>query len=66
MKYNVKLEFWKYIDDIEAANEEEAIKNALIQITNDPLDFFTAEDDVANTILNNFEDSSYATEVEDE
>lgn len=40
MKYNVKLEFWKYVDDIEAANEEEAIKNALIQITNDPLDFF--------------------------
>ena len=65
MKYNVELEFWRYMDDIEADSEEEAIKNALIRLTNDPNDYFTAEDEIANRILDNFNDYSNATEVEE-
>ena len=65
MKYNVELEFWRYMDDIEADSEEEAIKNALIRLTNDPNDYFTAEDEIANRILDNFNDYSNATVVEE-
>ena len=63
MKYEVHLEFWKILD-VEADNEEDAIKNALIKATNNEYDFFTAEDEYANVILDNFENSSYATEVD--
>lgn len=38
-KYNVELEFWKFVYDVEAENEQEAIKNALIKLTNNPEDF---------------------------
>ena len=31
-KYNVELEFWEFVDNIEAENEQEAIKNALIKL----------------------------------
>ena len=65
-KYNVKLDFWEFVDDIEAENEQEAIKNALIKLTNNPDDFFTAEDEIANAILDNFENSSSADEVDDD
>jgi hypothetical protein len=65
MKYNVKLEFTRYVDDIEAESEEDAIKQALIQVTNDPSDFFTAEDEIANKIQDNFFDCSYASLVEE-
>lgn len=65
MKYNVELEFHRYVDDIEADNEEDAIKQALIKLTNNPQDFFTAEDEYANIILNNFNDYSTATEVDE-
>ena len=65
MKYNVELEFYRYVDDIEADSEEDAIKQALIKLTNNPQDFFTAEDEYANIILNNFNDYSTATEVEE-
>ena len=65
MKYNVELEFWRYMDDIEADSEEEAIKNALIRLTNDPNDYFTAEDEIANRILDNFNNYSNATEEEE-
>lgn len=65
MKYNVELEFHRYVDDIEADNEEDAIKQALIKLTNNPQDFFTAEDEYANIILNNFNNYSTVTE-EDE
>ena len=50
----------------EAENEQEAIKNALIKLTNNPEDFFTAPDEIANTILDNFKNSSSADEVEDD
>lgn len=63
-KYNVQLEFWANIDDIEAESEEDAIKNALIELTNDPHNYFVAEDEIANKILDNFHDSSSASEVE--
>ena len=65
-KYNVKLDFWEFVDDVEAENEQEAIKNALIKLTNNPNDFFTAEDEIANAILDNFENSSSADEVDDD
>lgn len=65
-KYNVKLDFWEFVDNVEAENEQEAIKNALIKLTNNPNDFFTAEDEIANAILDNFENSSSADEVEDD
>lgn len=65
MKYNVELEFCRYVDDIEADSEEDAIKQALIKLTNNPQDFFTAEDEYANIILNNFNNYSTATEVEE-
>ena len=65
MKYNVELEFYRYVDDIEADSEEDAIKQALIKLTNNPQDFFTAEDEYANIILNNFNDYSTATEVDE-
>ena len=65
MKYNVELEFHRYVDDIEADSEEDAIKQALIKLTNNPQDFFTAEDEYANIILNNFNDYSTATEVDE-
>lgn len=65
-KYNVKLDFWEFVYDVEAENEQEAIKNALIRLTNNPEDFFTAPDEIANTILDNFENSSSADEVEDD
>ena len=65
-KYNVKLDFWEFVYDVEAENEQEAIKNALIRLTNNPEDFFTASDEIANTILDNFENSSSADEVEDD
>lgn len=65
-KYNVKLDFWEFVDDVEAENEQEAIKNALIKLTNNPDDFFTAEDEIANAILDNFENSSSADEVDDD
>lgn len=65
-KYNVELEFWKFVDGVEAENGQEAIKNALIKLTNNPEDFFTAPDEIANTILDNFENSSSADEVENE
>ena len=65
-KYNVKLDFWEFVYDVEAENEQEAIKNALIKLTNNPDDFFTAEDEIANAILDNFENSSSADEVDDD
>ena len=65
-KYNVKLDFWEFVYDVEAENEQEAIKNALIKLTNNSEDFFTAPDEIANTILDNFENSSSADEVEDD
>jgi len=65
MKYNVELEFYRYVDDIEADSEEDAIKQALIKLTNNPQDFFTAEDEYANLILNNFNNYSTATEVDE-
>lgn len=65
MKYNVDLEFKAYDIQVEADNEEDAIKQALIKLTNDPQDFFTAEDEYANIILNNFNNYSTATK-EDE
>lgn len=51
MKYNVELEFYRYVDDIEADREEDAIKQALIKLTNNPQYFFTAEDEYANLML---------------
>ena len=65
MKYNVDLEFTAYDIQVEADNEEDAIKQALIKLTNNPQDFFTAEDEYANIILNNFNDYSTATEVDE-
>ncbi len=65
MKYNVDLEFTAYDIEVEADNEQDAIKQALIKLTNNPQDFFTAEDEYANIILNNFNDYSTVTE-EDE
>lgn len=65
MKYNVELEFYRYVEDIEADSEEDAIKQALIKLTNNPQDFFTAEDEYANLILNNFNNYSTATEVDE-
>lgn len=61
-KYNVNLEFWANLEDIEAENEQEAIKNALIKLTNNPYDYFTAEDEIANKILDNFYNNSSARE----
>ena len=66
MKYNVDLDFGTCIDDIEAESEEDAIRQALIKITNNPNDFFTAEDHYANVILENFNNYSYATLMEEE
>ena len=63
MKYNVDLEFTAYGIQVEADSEEDAIKQALIKLTNNPQDFFTAEDEYANIILSNFNDYSTATEV---
>lgn len=40
MKYNVDLEFTAYDIQVEADNEEDAIKQALIKLTNNPQDFF--------------------------
>jgi len=65
MKYNVDLEFTAYDIEVEADNEQDAIKQALIKLTNNPQDFFTAEDEYANIILNNFNDYSTATEVDE-
>ena len=58
-KYNVELKFWEFVDNVEAENEQEAIKNALIKLTNNPEDFFTAPDEIANTILDNFENGKH-------
>lgn len=58
MKYNVDLEFTSYGHVVEADSGEEAIRRALIQLTNNPYDFFTAEDEIANKILTNFNDYS--------
>ena len=66
MKYNVDLEFTAYDIQVEADNEEDAIKQALIELTNNPQDFFTAEDEYANIILNNFNNYSTATEEEED
>lgn len=65
MKYNVDLEFKAYDIQVEADNEEDAIKQALIKLTDNPQDFFTAEDEYANIILNNFNNYSTVTK-EDE
>ena len=65
MKYNVDLEFTAYNIQVDADNEQDAIKQALIKLTNNPQDFFTAEDEYANIILNNFNDYSTATEVDE-
>lgn len=66
MKYNVNLEFTAYDIQVEADNEEDAIEQALIKLTNNPQDFFTAEDEYANIILNNFNNYSTATEEEED
>lgn len=66
MRYSVKLELVRYVDEVEADSPEEAIRNALIQVTNDPNDFFTAEDEIANKIQTNFNDCSYATLIEED
>lgn len=65
MKYSVDLEFTAYDIQVDAESEEDAIKQALIKLTNNPQDFFTAEDEYANIILNNFNDYSTATEVDE-
>lgn len=66
MKYSVDLEFTAYNIEVDAENEEDAIRQALIRLTNNPQDFFTAEDEYANIILNNFNDYSTATLMEEE
>lgn len=66
MKYNVDLEFTAYDIEVDADNEEDAIRQALIQLTNNPNDFFTAEDEYANIIESNFNNYSTATLMEEE
>ena len=58
MKYRVDLEFTSYGHEVEADSGDEAVMKALIQLTNNPYDFFTAEDEIANKILANFNDYS--------
>lgn len=65
-KYNVDLEFTAYDIEVEADNEQDAIRQALIKLTNNPYDFFTAEDHYADIILNNFNDLSDVKLVEED
>lgn len=65
-KYNVDLKFTAYDIEVEADSEEDAIKQALIKLTNNPYDYFTAEDEIANIILNNFDDFSDVELVEED
>ena len=65
MKYKVELEFSGFAE-VEADSKEDAIMKALIKATNDPYDYFTAEDEVANKILANFDNYSYAEEIEED
>lgn len=62
MKYTVTLEFWKCLD-IEADSEEEAIEKAKIKATNNPDDYFTEEDEIANFISEMFNENHSAEEV---
>jgi len=55
MKFRVSLEYVKYLE-VEADNEQEAIRKATIIATNDSNDFFTAEDEIANRLSERFVD----------
>ena len=56
MKYNVYLEYWKNIE-VEAETEEKALYKAQIELTNDPFDYFSGEDDVASLLAERFNEN---------
>lgn len=64
-KWNVKIDLWEYIDDVEAESEQEAIRNALYNILDDPYDYFTDTNKIVEKLLDfSLQNSCYAEEVE--
>lgn len=64
-KWNVKIDLWEYVDNVEAETEQEAIKNALYNILDDPQDYFTDTDKLVEKLLEfSLQNSCYAEERE--
>ena len=64
-KWNVKIDFWEYVDNIEADTEQEAIKTALYNAIDNPYDYFTDTNKIVDTILSYLNNSCYAEPMED-
>ena len=66
-KYNVKIDLWEYVDNVEADSEQEAIKNALYNILDNPYDYFTDTNKIVEQLLEfSLNNSCYAELQEDE
>ena len=66
-KWNVKIDLWEFIDDVEAENEQEAIRTALYKIIDDPYDYFTDTNKIVDKLLNfRLNNSCYAEEQDEE
>lgn len=66
-KWNVKIDLWEFVDNIEAENEQEAIKNALYELLDEPNDYFTDTNKLVEKLLYfSMNNSCYAEEVEND
>lgn len=65
-KYNVDLKFVRHNVEVEAESEQEAIMEAIIKVTNNPYDFFTARDEYTKVLINNFDEYHDVELIEDE
>ena len=66
-KWNVKIDLWEYVDNIEAENEQEAIKKALYELLDEPNDYFTDTNKLVDKLLYfSMNNSCYAEEDEND
>lgn len=65
-KWNVKIDLWEYVDNVEAENEYEAIKTALYNLIDDPNDYFTDTNKIVDTLLSYLNNSCYAEEQDND
>ena len=65
-KWNVKIDLWEYVDDVEAENEYEAIKAALYNLIDNPNDYLTDTNKIVDTLLSYLNNSCYAEEQDND
>ncbi len=65
-KWNVKIDLWEFVDDVEAESEYEAIKTALYNLIDNPNDYLTDTNKIVDTLLGYLNNSCYAEEQDND